>query len=358
MYSSPETGVKLTAENVVITTGGILANYLLLSTLAGPGDHVICQYPTFSQLFLVPQFQGAEVSFWKLKRGPNSWEASLDELKALVKPNTKAVIIKYTSLLFPSPTTTRPKLTPFPLSSNPNNPTGAVLPASTLSALIALAASHPNLTLISDEVFRPLFHASPSTPASPPPSLLSLPNPNPTPNTAVTTSMSKAFGLPGIRLGWVASPNLALLRRIMSNRNYTTHSVSQLDQAVAAYTLSPAVYPQIIAKNLAICAKGIEVIGEFVERNKDRVEWISPQGAGVAIVRFKGKCGKAVDDGRFAEGLVEETGVMVIPVGRTFGQPEGGDEGLKGYVRIGLGVREDVLRGALREVEGYLGRFE
>jgi aspartate/methionine/tyrosine aminotransferase len=103
MYSSPESGVNLTADNIVITPGSSLGNYLVLSALAGPGDHVICQYPTYPQLFLVPKYQGAEVSLWKLKRGPNGWESGLDELEALIKPDTKAIIIKHV----PSPSPLR-----------------------------------------------------------------------------------------------------------------------------------------------------------------------------------------------------------------------------------------------------------
>ncbi|KAK0652549.1 pyridoxal phosphate-dependent transferase [Cercophora newfieldiana] len=323
MYSSPESGVTLSAENVIITPGSTQANYLVLSALAGPGDHIICQYPTYSQLFLVPKYQGAEISLWKLKRGPNGWEAGLDELKAMIKPNTKAIII-----------------------NNPNNPTGAVLSSSILSSLVSLAARHPSLTLISDEVFRPLFHF----PTPPPPSLLSLNHPR----SAVTSSMSKAYGLPGIRIGWVASPDLAFLKRISMARLYTTLSVSQLDQAVAAVALIPSVTEKIMEKNLAICRRSIEIIGEFVERNRERVEWIPPQGAGVAIVRFKERDGGYVDDVRFAAALVERTGVGVVPVEYAFGEPEGGDEEFKGVMRIALGVEEGVLRGALGEVEGFL----
>ncbi|KAK0618967.1 pyridoxal phosphate-dependent transferase [Immersiella caudata] len=334
LYNSPETGVTLTADNVVITPGSSLANYLVLSILAGPGDHIICQYPTYSQLFLVPQYQGAEVSLWKLKRGSESWEASLDELKAMIRPNTKAIII-----------------------NNPNNPTGAVLSCSTLSSLVSLVATHPHITLLSDEVFRPLFH----TPSPPPPSLLSVSTTS-HPNSAVTASLSKAYGLPGIRIGWIVSPSISLLERIMSIRHYTTLAVSVLDQQIATFALSPGVYPKIIERNLGICRRSIEIIGEWVERNGEKVEWIAPKGAGVAVVRVRkgNKDGKGgyVSDVKFAGGLVEETGVGLVPLKYAFGEHEGTDEELEGCFRISLGVEEGVLRRALGEVEGYLGRFE
>jgi aspartate/methionine/tyrosine aminotransferase len=84
---------KLTAENVLITPGSIMANYLLLSTVCGPGDHVICQYPTYGQLYLVPKFAGVDVGLWKMHE-ENGWMPSIDELAAMIKPNTKAIILK------------------------------------------------------------------------------------------------------------------------------------------------------------------------------------------------------------------------------------------------------------------------
>ena len=86
--------VKLSVENVLITPGSVMANYLTLTNLCGPGDHVICQYPTFAQLYEIPRYQGAEISLWRMKR-ENNWEPQLDELEAMIRPNTKVIIIKY-----------------------------------------------------------------------------------------------------------------------------------------------------------------------------------------------------------------------------------------------------------------------
>jgi len=85
--------VKLGAENIIITPGTIMANYLTLTSICGAGDHVICQYPTFAQLYEIPRFQGAEVSLWRMKRQDN-WSPNIEDLEAMIKPNTKAIIIK------------------------------------------------------------------------------------------------------------------------------------------------------------------------------------------------------------------------------------------------------------------------
>lgn len=96
---SVKTPTALPADNVLITAGAIQANFMLLYALVGPGDHVICHYPTYQQLYSVPESLGAEMSLWKSKE-TDEWKLDIDELKGLIKPNTKLIIIKY--VLVPS----------------------------------------------------------------------------------------------------------------------------------------------------------------------------------------------------------------------------------------------------------------
>lgn len=70
-----------------------MANYLVLTTICSPGDHVICQYPTYGQLYMLPRYNGVELSLWKMKEEDN-WIPNVDELASMIKPNTKAIIIK------------------------------------------------------------------------------------------------------------------------------------------------------------------------------------------------------------------------------------------------------------------------
>jgi aspartate/methionine/tyrosine aminotransferase len=84
---------KLTAENVLITPGAIQANFLVIYSLVGSGDHVICHYPTYQQLYSVPEQMGATVSLWKAKE-ENDWRLDVDELDQLITPHTKLIILK------------------------------------------------------------------------------------------------------------------------------------------------------------------------------------------------------------------------------------------------------------------------
>jgi len=93
LYSS-KVGTPLSADNVLIMPGAIAANNLLFYSLIGPGDHVICHYPTYQQLYSVPKSLGAEVDLWKA-RPEKDWIPDIEELKGLIKPNTKLIVIKY-----------------------------------------------------------------------------------------------------------------------------------------------------------------------------------------------------------------------------------------------------------------------
>jgi aspartate/methionine/tyrosine aminotransferase len=92
LYSA-KVGTPLSTDNLLITPGAIAANHLVLYSLLKPGDHVICQYPTYQQLYSIPESLGAEVSLWKCK-AEEKWLPSLEELEGLIKENTKLIIIK------------------------------------------------------------------------------------------------------------------------------------------------------------------------------------------------------------------------------------------------------------------------
>ena len=84
----------LPSENILSTPGAIAANFLLLYTLISKGDHVVCHYPTYQQLYTVPESLGADVSLWRAHE-ENKWQLDLQELKGLIRPTTKLIIIKY-----------------------------------------------------------------------------------------------------------------------------------------------------------------------------------------------------------------------------------------------------------------------
>ncbi|KAF2109158.1 pyridoxal phosphate-dependent transferase [Lophiotrema nucula] len=306
------------AENIITTPGAISANYLTAYALLGPGDHVICHYPTYQSLYEVPKQLGAEVSLWKALP-ENNWTPSIDHLKSLIKPNTKLIII-----------------------NNPHNPTGAILKKPFLEQLIAVATEH-DIILHSDEVYRPIFHSINPIDSGFPPSLLSMGYLK----VIVTGSMSKAYAMAGIRVGWVASRDSEIVEKIAEARHYTTISVSQLDEQVAAYALHPNTVHSLLARNIQLAKTNIEILSKWVLKNEDEVEWVKPLAGTTAFVKIM-RDGKPVDSVDFCKKLIEKTGVLFVPGSECFGQE------FKGYVRIGFVNHTDVLKEGLSKVTQFL----
>ena len=195
---------------------------------------------------------------------------------------------------------------------------------------MAPAAAHdPPITILSDEVFRPLFHGV----ATPPPSMLDLGYRN----VVVTGSVSKAFALPGVRIGWVATPMKEVKDSIMGMRDYTSIAISQVDQMVAGKALDgkSGVRQVVLKRSLELCARNLGLLEAWVQERKGKVSWVRPNGAGTAFVRVKDSAGEWVEDKEFTERVVRETGLMAVPGGWCFGT-EQGVEGFRGYLRIGF----------------------
>lgn len=317
LYSAKVTN-PLPVENILTTPGAIQANYLAAYALVGPGDHVICHYPTYQSLYEVPKQLGAEVDLWKAKP-ENNWVPAIEELKALIKPNTKLIIL-----------------------NNPNNPTGAVLGKTFLQEVISIA-SEKNITIMGDEVYRPLFHSISPLDKEFPPSLLSMGYNN----VVVTGSMSKAYSLAGIRIGWIASRSSDLIEKIAAARHYTTISVSYFDEQVAAYALHPSTVHNLLARNIQLAKTNLALLEKFVIKNEDECEWVKPTAGTTAFIKFHRE-GKPVDSVDFCKKLLEATGVMFVPGSTCFG-----DE-FKGYVRIGFVNQTDIVKEGLEAATKFI----
>lgn len=230
------------------------------------------------------------------------------------------------------------------MSSNPQNPTGAVIPRSTLEEIVEIASSK-SITIFSDEVYRPLFHSISPGDKEFPPSLLSLGYEH----TVVTGSMSKAYALAGIRLGWIASRSKAIIEACASARDYTTISVSQIDDAIAHFALSQDCVSNLLQRNIGLAKKNLALLEAFIESHRWACDWVKPVAGTTAFVRFN-KMGKPVDDVAFCEILLERTGVMFVPGSLCFGQ----GEDFKGYVRIGFVPETEVLEKGLEALKAFM----
>ncbi|KAJ5200369.1 PLP-dependent transferase [Penicillium cf. griseofulvum] len=217
LYTNPQ----VTREHIITTSGAVAANHIIFSGLICPGDHIICVYPVYEQLYKISQALGAEVTFWKLDKD-NGWTANLQHLRQEIRENTKMIVL-----------------------CNPNNPTGTCLSSTVQNSVLELARAH-DITLMVDEVFRPMFHALPNGDKEPVSFLESGYE-----KCIVTSSCSKSYGVPGIRVGWIATLSNDFLSRFTQIRNYTTISVGQIDESIAAEALSSRCRQRLIQR---ICA--------------------------------------------------------------------------------------------------------
>lgn len=138
-------------------------------------------------------------------------------------------------------------------------------------------------------------------------------------NIVVTSSVSKAFALPGVRLGWVVSANPELIHQIVIAQDYTTLAISQIDQEVAAFALSSPVREKILQRSLDICARNLSSLEQFVSAHDTLLHWVKPTAAASAFVRVLDTNGDPVDDQAYSETLLRDTGLLLIPGGMTFG---------------------------------------
>ncbi|KAL2129265.1 hypothetical protein VTI74DRAFT_8002 [Chaetomium olivicolor] len=322
LYNRASEAPSLPSENVIITQGAIAANFLVLYTLVAPGDHVICVYPTYQQLYSVPESLGAEVSLWKLKE-ENGYVPDASELETLVKANTKMLII-----------------------NNPNNPMGSAIPKDVLKEIVVFAKQR-GIIVLADEVYSPLYHSLPDGQDAPP-SILAFGYEK----TVATGSMSKAFALAGIRTGWIASRDKRIIDAVATARDYTTISVSQLDDQVASFALSGAVVRPLLKRNMELAQKNLGLLSAFMEKHSSVCSWVKPTAGTTTLIRFK-KDGAPVDDPSFVLDVLDKTKVLFMPASPCFGL--GMD--FKGFVRLGYVCETEVLVEGLERLGRYIEEY-
>ncbi len=165
--------------------------------------------------------------------------------------------------------------------NNPNNPTGTTIPKTLLREIVEFARER-GIIVLADEVYSPLYHSLPHG-QDPPPSILSFGYDK----TVATGSMSKAYALAGIRLGWIASRDRSIIDLALTARDYTTISVSQLDDQVASYALSDAVLPSLMKRNLELARTNLGHLSAFVDKYSSVCSWTKPTAGTTALVQFK-----------------------------------------------------------------------
>lgn len=283
---------EISPDNIITTNATTGANHIVERSYLRPGDHVIVQYPIYGPCIEEPLAIGCTLSYLRLDP-KNNWSLNPDDLEKLIIPGkTRMIFLNY-----------------------PNNPTGTHIDAATQRAVISIAKKH-DIFIHCDEIFRPFYHIGSADEA--PPSFVDHADLG-FDKIAVTSSMSKVYGLSGIRIGWIATRSSELDTLFMNYRMFSMEVTSIIDEAVATEALSPRVRPAILKKHHAMAKQNLDAIQTLVDKYDRQIEWVRPTAGSVAFVKFKDyESGEAVDDIDFCERLVEKTGILISPGSLTF----------------------------------------
>ncbi|MDJ1463841.1 aminotransferase class I/II-fold pyridoxal phosphate-dependent enzyme [Nitratireductor sp. GZWM139] len=262
----------LSASNILCFAGAEEGIYAAMRVMLTPDDHAIVSVPNYQAAETVPLGLCAVTGVPLLE--DENWRLDLDAVRAAIRPNTKLISVNL-----------------------PNNPTGALMPQDDFAELVEICRAH-DLYLFSDEVYRLLERDESKR----------LPQAAEIYEKGISLNvMSKAYGLPGLRIGWIASPDTALLLKFERYKHYLSICNSAPSERLAVMALS--VSDRILARNRALIAENLEKMDAFFADHADLFDWTRPDGGCVAYPRYRGADGVEA----FCRDLVEEQGVLLLP---------------------------------------------
>jgi aspartate/methionine/tyrosine aminotransferase len=297
----------ISPEDILVHAGAEEAIFNFMNVTLERGDHVIVHAPCYQSLSDVAASIGCQVTEWKASR-ERDWELDLDVLRKNLKPHTKAVIINC-----------------------PHNPTGYLMDRETFQELVRLSREH-GFIIFSDEVYRGLEYLESDR----------LPALCDVDERGVSLGvMSKSFGLAGLRIGWIATRNADLRRKMAAFKDYTTICSSAPSEYLATVALKHADF--LISRNLRIIGGNLQLLDAFFERNGTLFRWVPPKAGPLAFPGLS----DAVNVEAFCRDVLQKAGVLLLP-GTIFGKEYN-------HFRIGFGRAN--LPECIEKFEDYLNRY-
>ena len=294
-------------EQILVTTGSAEANFVVCWRLVEPGDKVAVMLPNYLQTWGLAQNFGAQVRGFTL-RAEAAWEPSPDEVRSAIAPGTKLVVV-----------------------TNPHNPTGHVLSQEMRQAIVRRAAE-VGAWLLADEVYQ-----GAERDGAPTASFWGSYE-----RVIVVNGLSKAYGLPGLRIGWVVAP-FGFSGDAWARHDYTTIGPAGASDHLAAVALEPRVREKVLARTRGILRSNYPVIEQWLKRFGDTFSWHPPQAGAICLVRYR----QAISALDLVEKMRADHSVLLVP-GDHFGLPN--------HIRFGFGEELDHFQEALAETERGLKR--
>ncbi len=294
--------VNASLENVLVTVGAAEANYITTRTLLDPGDEIVVMLPNYMQIWGIAKNHGYRLKTFHL-REESAWAPDLAELAENVTAKTKLIAI-----------------------CNPDNPTGRALTTDEMEAIIN-QADRVGAWILADEVYAGAERLSDDQT----PSFFGRYD-----KVVASGSMSKAYGMPGLRVGWAVGP-ADIIDDIWARHEYTTISASMLSNKLATVALSPEVRPRILQRTRHFIRQGFPILQAWMEGHQDIFALHPPDAAAIAFVRYNIE----INSTQFVDRLRREKSVLIVP---------GDHFGLDHFFRISFGLPPETLLPALDRI--------
>jgi aspartate/methionine/tyrosine aminotransferase len=296
-----------TRDHVLVTNGGSEANFTALWGLLEKGDHAAVMLPNYLQTWGLSRAYAAKTTGFHLVearengRGQARWALAIESLHRAVSKKTRLVVV-----------------------TNPNNPTGAVLNPQEMDEVVQVAR-RAHAWLLVDEIYRGAEVSGPLTPTfwGRYDKLL------------ITSGLSKAFGLPGLRLGWIVAPPKTIAK-LCSYHDYTTLTPTMLSDRLARIVMEPARREQVLERTRAIIRRNLPRLENWIHSHDDILSYIPPVAGAITFFRYR----LPISSAALFDKLRKERSVLITP-----GDHFGGGR----YIRVGYGYDVDyTLRGLAR----------
>ncbi len=295
-------------EQIMVTNGSIEANFVSMWTLLEPGDELVLMLPNYMQLWGAARAFGVHVKPFYLHESRN-WQPDLDELRSLVTPKTRMIAV-----------------------CNPNNPTGAVLSDEAMTEIINIASA-ADAWLYADEVYRGAELVGDETP-----SFYGRYR-----KTIVAGGLSKAYAMPGLRIGWLVGPHHEIAET-WARRDYTTISTNILSNYIAALALQPDRRAQILSRNRQILRDNLPVLQEWADSHDGLFSFIPPSAGGMVFLRYD----LDMNSTELVTKIRKDKSTFVV-AGDCFGMDH--------RIRIGIGSERKYLEAGLARVSDVLSEL-
>lgn len=290
-----------TADHVEVTNGTSEANYLLALTLLRAGDEVALEVPNYMQYGGVPVSLGAQINRFQL-RIENNWEPDWEEFERAVTPRTRMIYI-----------------------SNPHNPTGSILSEEAMRRIVARCES-TGTYLLADEVYQGAEIYADRTP-----SFWGMSD-----RVIVTSGLSKAYGIPGVRIGWIVGPP-DVVRDCWSQHDYLTIGPNKISDAVARVAVQPENREKLYARTRGILQQNLPAMREWVAGFDGFLEFREPRAGALSLLRYHSPAPSL----ELCERVRMNQSVLIVP---------GSHLGVEGFIRVWLGGKPEFLSEGLRRV--------